>query len=127
VAKAGVLALTRSLASEWGKHQIRVNAIAPGPFPTEGAWSRLFPPQLAERITPEKTVPAGRFGHHQELANLAAYLLSDYSAYINGDCITIDGGQWLRGAGQFNFLEDVSPEQWDELQAAMRPKKQMAN
>lgn len=123
VAKAGVLGLTRSLAAEWGKHHIRVNAIAPGPFPTEGAWSRLFPPQVADRIDPAKTVPAGRFGHPQELANLAAYLLSDYSAYITGDCITIDGGQWLRGAGQFNFLEDVTAEQWDELQAAMRPKK----
>jgi NAD(P)-dependent dehydrogenase (short-subunit alcohol dehydrogenase family) len=122
VAKAGVLGLTRSLAAEWGKYHIRVNAIAPGPFPTEGAWSRLFPPQLAERFDPKQTVPAGRFGHHQELANLAAYLLSDYSAYITGDCITIDGGQWLRAAGQFNFLEDVTPDQWDELQAAMRPK-----
>ena len=70
-----------------------------------------------------KRIPLGRHGEHQELANLAAYLLSDFSAYITGACITIDGGTWLRGAGQFNALEDVSREQWDELQAMMKPKK----
>ena len=68
-------------------------------------------------------MPAGRVGHHQELANLAAYLLSDYSAYVTGDCVTIDGGRQFAGAGQFNSLEDVTPRQWDELQAVMRPKK----
>jgi NAD(P)-dependent dehydrogenase (short-subunit alcohol dehydrogenase family) len=123
VAKAGVLALTRSLASEWAKYQIRTNAIAPGPFPTEGAWSRLMPPPLQARFDPAKRIPLGRVGHHQELANLAAYLLSDYSAYINGDCITIDGGEWLRGGGEFNHLEELSPAEWDELQAALKPKK----
>ena len=123
VAKAGALALVRSLASEWGKYNIRLNAIAPGPFPTEGAWSRLMPGDLGELFDPEKTIPVGRHGEHQELANLAAYLLSDYAAYINGDCITIDGGQWLRGAGMFNALEAVTSEQWDMLQAMMKPKK----
>lgn len=123
VAKAGVLIMTRSLASEWGKYKIRINCIAPGPFPTEGAWSRLMPPQLGDAFDPEKTIPLQRFGEHQELANLAAYLLSDYSAYITGDVITIDGGEWLRGAGEFNGLESVTPEMWDTLKAAMKTKK----
>ena len=96
VSKAGVLTLTRSLASEWGKYGIRLNAIAPGPFPTEGAWSRLMPDELKQIFDSSHRIPAGRVGEHQELANLAAYLLSDYSAYINGDCITIDGGEWVR-------------------------------
>lgn len=123
VAKAGVLALTRSLASEWAKYGIRTNAIAPGPFPTEGAWSRLVPPQLAERFDFAQKIPLARVGQHQELVNLAAYLLSDYSAYINGDCVTIDGGEWLRGGGEFNYLEALTTEEWDELQATLRPKK----
>lgn len=123
VAKAGVLALTRSLASEWGKYGIRLNAVAPGPFPTEGAWARLMPDDLKEAYDPVRRVPAGRVGEHQELANLAAYLLSDFSSYINGECVTIDGGEWLRGAGQFNALEAVTAQQWDELQAAMKPRK----
>ena len=83
-AKGGVLALTRSLAAEWGRKQIRCNAIAPGPFPTEGAWSRLFPPVVQQYVDPMKRLPLGRYGDHQELANLAAYMLSDYSAYMNG-------------------------------------------
>ncbi|MBX9788785.1 MAG: SDR family oxidoreductase [Pirellulales bacterium] len=123
VAKAGVLIMTRSLASEWGKYGIRLNAIAPGPFPTEGAWSRLMPPQLADSFDVAKRIPLQRHGEHQELANLAAYLLSDYAAYITGDVVTIDGGEWLRGAGEFNGLEAVSGEMWDMLQSAMKPKK----
>ncbi len=116
-AKAGVLAMTRSLAVEWAKYGIRCNAIAPGPFPTEGAWSRLLPGSLRDAFDPKNKVPVGRVGDHQELANLAAYLVSDYSAYINGDCITIDGGEWLKGAGEFSNLEAVTPEMWDMLEA----------
>ncbi|HVX62486.1 MAG TPA: SDR family oxidoreductase [Pirellulales bacterium] len=123
VAKAGVLALTRSLASEWGKYGIRSNAIAPGPFPTEGAWSRLMPEPLQGLFNPAERIPLGRVGEHQELANLAAYLLSDYSAYMTGSCITLDGGELVRGAGEFNYLEAVTNQQWDELQAIMKPKK----
>lgn len=123
VAKAGALVLVRSLASEWGKYGIRINAIAPGSFPTEGAWSRLRPKELESVFEVKDRIPLGRYGEHQELANLAAYLLSDFAAYVTGTCVTIDGGAWLRGAGQFNELERVSSEQWDSLQAAMKSKK----
>ncbi|MDW8210345.1 MAG: SDR family oxidoreductase [Cytophagales bacterium] len=119
-AKAGVLALTRSLAVEWAKYQIRSNAIAPGPFPTKGAWERLFPPAVQDKINIAQKVPLGRVGHHQELANLAAYLISDYSAYINGEVITIDGGEWLNGAGEFNFLNQLPASMWDEIERAVR-------
>ena len=112
-AKAGVLSMTRSLAVEWAKYNIRLNAIAPGPFPTKGAWDRLLPGDLKEKFDPAKKVPVGRVGEHHELSNLAAYLVSDFSSYINGEVITIDGGEWLKGAGQFNNLELVTPEMWD--------------
>ena len=121
-AKAGVLSLTRSLAVEWAKYKIRFNAIAPGPFPTKGAWERLLPGDLKDKFDPSKKVPVGRVGEHQELSNLAAYLVSDYSSYINGEVITIDGAEWLKGAGQFNHLEMVSDQMWDMFEM-MRKKK----
>ncbi|MBP9925355.1 MAG: SDR family oxidoreductase [Cyclobacteriaceae bacterium] len=114
--KAGVLALTRSLAVEWAKYKIRSNAIAPGPFPTEGAWSRLLPGELVEKFDPAERIPLKRVGEHQELANLAAYLMSDYSAYINGEVITIDGGEWLRNGGEFSHLEAIPEKMWDTLE-----------
>lgn len=123
-AKAGVLAMTRSLAVEWAKYGIRSNAIAPGPFPTKGAWDRLLPGELKEKFDLAKKVPLKRVGEHQELANLAAYLISDFSAYVNGEVITIDGGEWLKGAGQFNLLETIPEEMWDQLEAMIRSKKQ---
>lgn len=119
-AKGGVLQMTRSLASEWGKYNIRLNAVAPGPFPTKGAWDKLFPKNLQEKFDPTKRIPIGRQGEHQELANLCAYLVSDFSAYITGECITIDGGEWLRGAGQFNDFELVTPEMWDMVENLTR-------
>lgn len=114
--KAGVLALTRSLAQEWAKYNIRSNAIAPGPFPTEGAWSRLLPGDLVKKFDPAQRVPLKRVGEHQELANLAAYLLSDYAAYVNGEVITIDGGEWLRSGGEFSHLEDIPESMWDMIE-----------
>jgi NAD(P)-dependent dehydrogenase (short-subunit alcohol dehydrogenase family) len=122
-AKAGVLAMTRSLAVEWAKYGIRSNAIAPGPFPTEGAWSRLLPGDLLKKFDPAKKVPVGRVGEHQELANIAAYLVSDYSSYVNGEVVTIDGGEWLKGAGEFNNLDAIPQEMWDMMEAS-RGKKQ---
>lgn len=121
-AKAGVLAMTRSLAVEWAKYGIRTNAIAPGPFPTKGAWDRLLPGDLKDKFDLAKKVPLKRVGDHQELANLAAYLVSDFSAYVNGEVITIDGGEWLQGAGQFNLLEAVPTELWDMLEAMIKSK-----
>ncbi|WP_300672293.1 SDR family oxidoreductase [Soonwooa sp.] len=122
-AKAGVLAMTRSLAVEWAKYGIRTNAIAPGPFPTKGAWDRLLPGDLQEKFDMTKKVPLRRVGDHQELANLAAYLVSDFSAYVNGEVVTIDGGEWLQGAGQFNMLDQIPSEMWDQLEAMIKAKK----
>ena len=122
-AKGGVLALTRSLAVEWGKYGIRTNAIAPGPFPTKGAWERLLPGDLAEKFDFKKRVPLKRVGEHNELVNLASFLVSDYSGYINGEIISIDGGEWLQGAGQFNGLEAIPSEMWDALEQMTRSAK----
>ncbi len=120
-AKAGVLAMTTSLAVEWAKYHIRVNAIAPGPFPTEGAWSRLMPSKQFEEHSKEKH-PMKRFGRHEELANLTAFLLSDMAEYINGECVVIDGGQWLRGAGEFNDLMLLPESAWETMEAARQKK-----
>jgi NAD(P)-dependent dehydrogenase (short-subunit alcohol dehydrogenase family) len=122
-AKGGVLAMTRSLAVEWGRHGIRANAIAPGPFPTKGAWERLLPGNMAEKFDLRNRIPLKRVGAHQELANLAAFLVSDFSAYINGEVITIDGGEWLQGAGQFSDLEMVTDQMWDMVAQATRSVK----
>jgi NAD(P)-dependent dehydrogenase (short-subunit alcohol dehydrogenase family) len=118
MAKAGVLAMTQSLAVEWGGRGIRLNAVAPGPFPTEGAWQRLVPSEELARPL-ETRNPLGRAGRHQELADLASFLLADGSALVNGEVITIDGGEWLEGAGQFNFLDALTDEEW----RALRPKR----
>ena len=122
-AKAGVLAMTRSLAVEWAKYGIRSNAIAPGPFPTKGAWKRLVPPGLNLEKKMIERVPLKRFGAHEELANLASYLMADESGYMNGEVVTMDGGEWLKGAGQFNSLEKIPNLAWKAMEFARKKKK----
>jgi NAD(P)-dependent dehydrogenase (short-subunit alcohol dehydrogenase family) len=122
-AKGGVLAMTRSLGSEWGKYGIRTNAIAPGPFPTKGAWSRLAPPGFGIEKKMKERIPLKRFGEHIELANLASFVLSDYAGYINGEVITIDGGEWIKGAGQFNELDRLPKMVWKTMNMMRKKKK----
>ena len=115
IAKAGVEALTRSLAVEWGNRGIRMNAIAPGPIPTEGAFSRLLPrPDLEKQAIARN--PLGRFGTIEEFANLAAFLVSEQSGYINGAVVVMDGGEWLQGAGEFSGLgRQLTDREWELL------------
>lgn len=115
-AKAGVLAMTRSLAVEWGPKNIRLNCVAPGLFPTEGAWERLYPP--GSQVEPqERGVPLRRLGDHKELCDLYAYLAADGSGYITGDLIVMDGGRWMQGAGgpTFRAMQDWDDAQWDRM------------
>ena len=119
IAKAGVEALTRSLAVEWGNRGIRMNAIAPGPIPTQGAFSRVLPRPELETLALDRN-PLHRFGTVEELANLAAFLVSDGSGYINGEVIRIDGGEFLQGAGEFSNLGRVlTDKDWE----ALKPRK----
>ncbi len=119
ISKAGVQALTRSLAVEWGNRGIRMNAIAPGPIPTEGAFSRLLPRPELEQVAKQRN-PLGRFGTVEEFANLAAFLVSDGAGYINGEVVTMDGGEWLEGAGEFTALgRQLTDREWE----MMKPKK----
>jgi len=121
-AKAGVLAMTRSLAVEWGPAGIRLNAIAPGPIPTEGAFSRLMPTPETQRAALGR-IPLGRFGETREIANLATFLLSDLCPYQTGDCVTMDGGEWLAGAGEFSDYRKVPREALKAAFDAMKPRK----
>jgi NAD(P)-dependent dehydrogenase (short-subunit alcohol dehydrogenase family) len=119
VSKAGVEALTRSLAVEWGNRNIRMNAIAPGPIPTQGAFSRVLPRPEMETLALDRN-PQHRFGTVEELANLAAFLVSDGSGYINGEVIRMDGGEFLQGAGEFSNLGRLlKDEDWESL----KPRK----
>lgn len=120
-AKSGVLAMTRSLAVEWGKYGIRLNAVAPGPFPTEQAWANLMPDGFEEKMT--QANPCKRVGQHEELVNLATYLMSDQAAYINGEVVTIDGGEWIQGAGEFNGLLELSPEDWMKMKMRLEENR----
>jgi NAD(P)-dependent dehydrogenase (short-subunit alcohol dehydrogenase family) len=123
ISKSGVVALTRSLAVEWGNRGIRMNAIAPGPIPTEGAFSRLLPRPELEQFARERN-PMNRFGRVEELADLAAFLVSDGSAYINGEIVTMDGGEWLQGAGEFTALGRMLTEkEWQAMKPPKSPKE----
>jgi NAD(P)-dependent dehydrogenase (short-subunit alcohol dehydrogenase family) len=121
-AKAGVLAMTRSLAVEWGHAGIRLNAVAPGPIPTEGAWARLMAFPEAEKKTIDR-IPLGRLGSPEELANLVTFLLSDMCPYQTGDCITMDGGEWLAGAGEFSDYRKIPRDVFKAALEKMRPKR----
>lgn len=119
ISKAGVLNMTRALAAEWGRKGIRINAIAPGPIPTEGAWQRLIPDPSLEKAMLGR-IPLGRVGTHEELGNLASFLMSEGSSYITGEVITMDGGEWVAGAGEFNFLSKYTDEEWVEIKSKMK-------
>ncbi|MDB5442204.1 MAG: short-chain dehydrogenase [Phenylobacterium sp.] len=119
MSKAGLNVMTQSLAVEWGNRGVRFNAIAPGPFPTEGAWARLSPGQAAEREQADPAIPLGRTGEMRELANLAVYLLDPGSAYVNGQTIAIDGGGHLAGRGRTD-LASWGDEEWEAARDAIR-------
>jgi len=121
-AKAGVLALTRSLAVEWAAYKIRVNAIAPGPVPTEGAFSRLMPDPSIEEMARNR-IPLKRFGTAREIADAAVFLMSDGAGYVTGDCLTVDGGEWLKGAGEFSYATDFDRDNLKQMLRAMRGKE----
>lgn len=118
-AKAGVEALTKSLAAEWGRYGLRFNAIAPGPIETKGAFSRLDPSGEFRSYMLQRTA-AGRFGEIEELANLATYLVSDYSSWMSGEIVTFDGGETAVISGEFNPLSAISKEHWDNLENMIR-------
>lgn len=115
-AKAGIVAMTRSLAVEWGPKGIRLNAVAPGLFPTPGAWERLYP-EGSQVEDQRLSVPLRRYGEHSELANLFAYLASDESGYITGDLIVMDGGRWMQGVGgpSVRAMQDWTEDQWQAM------------
>lgn len=121
-AKAGVLAMTRSLAVEWATYGIRANAIAPGPIPTEGAFSRLMPPGAAEAHAKQR-IPLGRLGNKEELADLATFLMSPNAGWITGEVVTIDGGEVLKSGGEFNGFTDHPRAEFKQALASMRPSK----
>lgn len=120
-AKAGVLAIVRSLAVEWAKYGIRHVAIAPGAFPTAATKKNLFPLNGMEEALVDR-IPLGRTGKMEEIANLAAFLVSDEASFINGEVVTIDGGEWLKGAGEFSGLSFLTDEQWDQLKKISKTK-----
>jgi NAD(P)-dependent dehydrogenase (short-subunit alcohol dehydrogenase family) len=122
MSKAGLNVMTQSLAAEWGNRGVRFNAIAPGPFPTEGAWARLNPGTTADGDGGRQQTgsPLGRVGEMRELANLAVYLLHPLSEYVNGQTIAIDGGGWNAGGGGFSSLRNWTDEQWEQARGSIR-------
>jgi NAD(P)-dependent dehydrogenase (short-subunit alcohol dehydrogenase family) len=120
MSKAGIVSMTRSLAAEWGPEDIRLNAVAPGPFPTEGAWERLMPGDEFERMMRER-IPVRRFGEPEEIADLASFLLSPLSGYMNGEVVTFDGGETLAAGGQFNAFTRMDREEVKSILDHLRP------
>ena len=123
MSKAGVAAMTTSLAQEWGPKGIRANAIAPGPFPTKGAWERLMPEPLMKKTgagTGASDIPLRRMGEHSELANLAVFLMSGQCDYLTGAVIPIDGGQWLANGGNFHNLSALDRDDWGMIKGAIQ-------
>jgi NAD(P)-dependent dehydrogenase (short-subunit alcohol dehydrogenase family) len=125
MSKAGIAAMTQSLAVEWGPKGIRANAVAPGPFPTKGAWDRLMPEPMAKKLGGGGSLGAGsiplrRMGEHEELANLAAFLMSDGCEYLTGAVIPIDGGQWLSSGGNFHALTNLDDDDWGQIREAIQ-------
>jgi NAD(P)-dependent dehydrogenase (short-subunit alcohol dehydrogenase family) len=123
MSKAGVAAMTQSLAVEWGPKGIRANAVAPGPFPTKGAWERLMPEPLQKKMGGgggASDIPLRRMGDHKELSNLALFLMSDECAYLTGEVIAIDGGQWLASGGNFHAFTRLDDSDWEMIGQAIR-------
>ena len=118
MSKSGINAMTQSLAAEWGKYGIKIKAIAPGPFPTKGAWERLNPGAGDDNSM--GTIPLGRVGEMNELQNLATFLMADGCDYLTGQTIAIDGAQYLTGGGTFSNLDKLSEEDWDQMRAMIR-------
>jgi NAD(P)-dependent dehydrogenase (short-subunit alcohol dehydrogenase family) len=118
MSKAGVAVMTQSLAVEWGHYGIRLNAIAPGPFPTEGAWARLNPNEQDSDWA--SRIPMGRVGHHSELANMAAFLMADEVEYISGEVIAIDGAQGIMGSGTFSNLLKMTEGDWQKARESIK-------
>lgn len=118
MSKSGINTMTQSLAAEWGKYNIKVNAIAPGPFPTKGAWERLNP--KGDDESSMGSVPLGRVGEMSELQNLATFLMADGCDYLTGQTIAIDGAQYLTGGGTFSGLDKLSEDDWEQMRAMIR-------
>ena len=116
------LHVAAGLAVEWAAYAIRVNAIAPGPVPTEGAFSRLMPDPSLEEMAKNR-IPLKRFGTPREIADAAVYLLSDGAAYVTGDCLTVDGGEWLKNGGEFSYVTDFDRANVKQMLKAMRGKE----
>ena len=120
MSKSAINAMTKSLAVEWGPYNIRVNAIAPGPFPTEGAWARLSPKGDLDNDSSYSAIPLGRVGEMSELQNLASFLMADGCDYLTGQTIAIDGAQYITGGGTFSGLSKLKDSDWEEIKSMIK-------